>query len=140
MRPWHELDEAQKAENRSQASHVGTKLRSIGCALAPTPIWGEPEQFAPATIAYLALLEHQRWCESMRRQGWRYGPHRDPRTRRHPDLVDWTELSDASRDRNQDVATSLPEILADAGFQIVRLDAADHPGARRGTLPTLSVK
>jgi voltage-gated potassium channel Kch len=127
MRQWSELSEDLKANNRDQAADVGRKLRAIGCALAPSPIWGEPVALDDEAVEYLAQLEQQRWCVYLRRRGWRYGPRRDEAGHRHPDLVDWAELSESSREQNREAIRKMPGYLAEAGFQIVRLPEAGVP-------------
>lgn len=114
MRPWQDLSEELKAANRDQAVHIGVKLRAIGCALAPNPIWGAPERFDAATVELLARMEHERWCAWLRATG-----------RAHHDLVDWSDLAESSRQKNRAAVAALPAILADAGFQIVRVVARE---------------
>jgi hypothetical protein len=123
MRPWSTLDDEFKAANRNQATHVGAKLRAVGCALAPNPIWRDPERFDQATVTYLAEMEHDRWSEWMRQHGWSYGPDRDETAKRHPDMVAWAALDDETKHKDVRVVTTLPAILSDAGFQIVRIAA-----------------
>jgi hypothetical protein len=123
MRPWSTLDDEFKAANRNQATHVGAKLRAVGCALAPNPIWRDPERFDQATVTYLAEMEHDRWSEWMRQHGWSYGPERDETAKRHPDMVAWAALDDETKHKDVRVVTTLPAILSDAGFQIVRIAA-----------------
>jgi hypothetical protein len=132
MRPWSELDDDLKAANRHQATHVGAKLRAVGCALAPNPIWRAAESFDQATVTYLAEMEHERWSDWMVRQGWSYGAARDEAGKHHPDLVAWADLDDRTRQKDVRVVTTLPAILSDAGFQIVRI------GARAPTPPVVS--
>jgi hypothetical protein len=121
MYRWHELADDLKEANRAQAVHIGTKLRAVGCVLAPNPIWGEPARFDAATTDFLAELEHERWCAYMRAAGWQHGSARDDTGRRHPDLVDWTELGEPARRKDREAVSALTEILGDAGFQIVRI-------------------
>jgi len=121
MRQWTELSEELKANNRAQAADVGRKLRAIGCALAPSPIWGQPEVLDDAAVELLAQLEQERWCGYLRASGWRYGPSRDEAAGRHPDLVEWSQLTESSREQNRAAIRQMPGYLADAGFQIVRL-------------------
>jgi hypothetical protein len=129
MQPWSELDDELKAANRHQATHVGAKLRAVGCALAPNPIWRAPQTFDQATVTHLAEMEHERWSEWMERQGWTYGAERDDARKHHPDLVAWSELDGRIKNKDVRAVTTLPAILSDAGFQIVRIaaQAPAHP-------------
>ena len=38
-------------------------------------------------------LLHEAWCSSKRRDGWTYGPVKDPERKTHPCLVPYEELS-----------------------------------------------
>lgn len=127
MRPWHSLDGDLRAANRAQAVHIGTKLRGIGCTIAPNPIWGEAERLDRKTVEHLAELEHERWCAAMDEQGWTHGSTYDKTRRIHPDLVGWDDLPEQSRDKDRRAVRALPAILGNVGFQIVRIRP---PGTR----------
>jgi hypothetical protein len=127
MYPWHQLDDDLKAANRGQAAHIGTKLQAVGCALAPNPIWGEPERLDFRTVEYLARMEHERWLGSVRDNGWTQGSVRDDAGKRHPDLLDWEQLAEPTRQKDRRAVTGLPTILADVGFQIVRIRPSGVP-------------
>ena len=121
MRPWGTLTEEVKAANRSQAADIGTKLGAIGCVLAPNPIWGQPERLGQSDIESLAVQEHRRWCGWMAEHGWQHGSEYNEDEKRHPDLVPWNALGESCREKDRNAVRALPEILDDAGFQIVRI-------------------
>jgi hypothetical protein len=127
MRRWAELSDDLREANRAQAADVGRKLRAIGCVLAPSPIWGEPELLDLLTIERLARMEHERWCAYMGEAGWRYAPDRDDDARLHPDLVDWLHLAEQAREKDREAVREMPAFLADVGFQIVRVPTARVP-------------
>ncbi|GAA1309029.1 hypothetical protein Psi02_25700 [Planotetraspora silvatica] len=118
---WDGLPAHLKAANRAQAEDIGRKLAGIGCALAPRV---EPElafAFKDHEIERLSQMEHERWLKDLIGNGWAWGPMRDPERRRHPDLDSWDRLSADAKEKARDTVLSLPRILADAGFQIVRI-------------------
>ncbi|GAA4559858.1 RyR domain-containing protein [Planotetraspora kaengkrachanensis] len=118
---WDALPPRLKAANRGQAEDIGRKLAAIGCALAPRV---EPDlefAFKDHEIERLSQMEHERWLKNLIRNGWTWGPIRDAERRRHPDLDSWDRLSAEAREKDRDTVRSLPGILADAGFQIVRI-------------------
>ena len=41
--------------------------------------------------------QHAAWCESKRRDGWRYGPAKDESQKTHPSLVPFENLSESER-------------------------------------------
>jgi hypothetical protein len=125
MRRWPQLSEALRAENRAQASDIGRKVQALGWALAPSPIWGRPATLGDDAVERLAEMEHERWLARRRTNGWRYGPQRDDTARVHPDLVGWADLSEPSREKDRQAIRQLPDILADAGFHVVRVADPD---------------
>src|SRR5262249_26393046 len=126
MREWSRLPDEMKEANRAQAADVGRKLQAIGCALAPNPIWGLPESLDDATVERLAVQEHVRWCAYLTGRGGPQGPGRDALGGRPPDMVGWDRLPEPSREKDREATRSLPQSLADAGFQIVRV-REDNP-------------
>jgi voltage-gated potassium channel Kch len=101
--PWPELSEAMKQSNRDFADHIATKLRL-------TPLQGSHD---PAAVELLAEMEHLRWSRALRLRAWQQGP-RDVLGRRHPLLVDWSDLDEAARETNREMVRRIPQILAQA--------------------------
>lgn len=119
--PWDELPEDLKEANRSQADHIGIKLQSIGCDIAPMTEWDGGEfTFTPEEGERMAEMEHARWCEEKRSDGWTLGP-RDPDKKTNPNLVPWKDLPEDGKAWNRDLIRALPRSLARSGFQIYRL-------------------
>lgn len=52
-------------------------------------------------IDFLSENNHMAWARSKIDDGWRYGPTKDAKRKRHPDLVPYGQLSDASRKFNK---------------------------------------
>jgi hypothetical protein len=113
---WDNLDAERHRANRSQAAHIGVKLRSIDCVVIPRSAVRNSFTFTDDEVEQLAESEHQRWLKEHQRPGLRYAGSGDsPRYR-----ANWAELPDDARQINRDAVLSLPAILADAGFDIVR--------------------
>ncbi len=127
--PWEELPEAFRLSNRDQARHAADKLAAIGCVVVPRSDPSKAiERLRPDEIALLAEMEHDRWLRERRAQGVIYGP---VRTRNeHPDLVPWEDLSSEARDKDARFVRDLPSLLAEVGFEILRLpipSVSPHP-------------
>ena len=121
MVPWEDLPEALKESNRSQADHIGTKLRAVGCGIEVSTDWREPPiAFSEAEIEQMARMEHDRWLRERRKGGWRPGP-KGIEARKTPYLVPWEELTEDIKDRDRAFIRQLPGFLAGAGFKICRL-------------------
>jgi hypothetical protein len=125
MRSWRELPEQLKDSNTAQADHIGTKLDAIGCVLVPESSFLPDFAFTDGEVERLAMMEHERWMQDRAAHDIDYGPERD--AKHHPDMVEWARLSEIPKDKDRDVIRNLPDILRQAGFQILRLDSALDP-------------
>jgi voltage-gated potassium channel Kch len=123
MRPWRELPELLKDANTAQANHIGTKLDAIGCVLVPESSLLPDFTFTPDEVERLAVMEHERWMQDRAAHGIAYGPARD--NTHHPDMVEWARLNEMTKDKDRGVIWNLPDIVRQAGFQILRLDPLD---------------
>ncbi len=118
---WDHLPETLKRANRAAAEDIGRKLTLLGCVIAPRGDGEDHFAFHDGEVEKLAHLEHLRWSEERTADGWTHGPVRDDAAGRHPDLVDWNLLPDGAQEKDRQLIRNLPAILADAGFQIVRI-------------------
>lgn len=123
---WAELSESLREANRAQSRHIGAKLRSLGCVIAPlADLEADAFQFAPHELEFLAEAEHQRWMEATRKQGYRLGPGpKDSVRKTHPSLVLWSDLSEGEKEKDRSATRAIPSLLALAGLQIYRVPAA----------------
>ncbi len=125
--PWEELSEDYREANRAQADHIATRLHAFGYRIVPlTDPEAECFQFSPEEIEGMARMEHERWCQERRENGWEYGEERDDDEKLHPDLVPWDRLSEPSREKDRQFARDLPIFLAEVGFQVEPEDAAEN--------------
>lgn len=139
--PWEQLDEQWKDSNRAFADGIGAQLASAGCVLVPAPLidpFGPLFSFDPSELEALARSEHERWVEDKVRNGWRYGPERDEARKIHPLIVDWSQLPEEERDKDREPVREIPEMLAHAGFEIVRVTGAQAAAAGQAPGPPSS--
>ncbi len=122
-RPRDELPEQYKMSSRREADHIPIKLRLAGLEMEASDA---PEiiEFRPAELERIAALDHQRWLIERRLLGWKYGALRNDAARLHPLLVPWDELPPETRTMNIARMAAMPQILARAGFEIVRVRAS----------------
>lgn len=73
---------------------------------APSPTWDKaPEWQRDSAVEGVAAARggaspevlHELWCRTKRRDGWRYGPVKDPEQLLHPCLVAYDELPPEQR-------------------------------------------
>jgi hypothetical protein len=129
--PWEALPEWAKEDNRRFADGVAPKLSAVGCAIVPNPLAQNDSGafFSAEEVEGLARIEHDRWCEEKRRVDWRYDPIKDDERKLHPLLVPWEQLSEPDRDKDRDAVRALPDMLAQAGFEVYRTrDTVGFPG------------
>ena len=138
--PWPQLSEDLRDSNRSFAFGIGEKMRAIGRVVVPTTLveaQDAEEIFTPSELETLARLEHDRWMRDRIADGWSYGDPRDDARKLHPSLIAYDELSEPERDKDRDAVRDLPQMLAEAGFSIYRVDAALN-GRGTGPVPAPS--
>ncbi len=118
---WKSLPEHLKESNRRQADHIGEKLRSIQCGVAPLTDWDEQLiRFNEDEALQLARMEHERWVEERSEKGWKPGK-KNVRKKTTPLLVPWDELSEKDKRHNLDMARQMPAFMARAGLKIFRM-------------------
>ncbi|MFJ8470979.1 DUF1003 domain-containing protein [Kitasatospora sp. NPDC094011] len=136
--PWEELPEELRTANRRQARQLGDRLAAVGCLMVPASEQTAPEavggfeDFTEEEAEVLARLEHE--------HEHRYGTGAEPGTPGQDALVPgqrdgraaflpWEELSDRARARTVESVRLIPAVLAEVGFQVVRIGrVADGAG------------
>lgn len=92
---------------------------------------GSPDGLPPELFAMteqIAERIHDLWAANRRREGWRYGAHRNDLTREHPCLVPYAELPDHEKQYDRDTAFGTLRTILDLGYRILPPTApADTP-------------
>jgi hypothetical protein len=71
-----------------------------------------------AVVERLARNVHEAWARQRIADGWRWGPTRDDRARRHPSLVPYEELGEEERKYDRITAGETLKVLLALGFRI----------------------
>jgi hypothetical protein len=123
MLPWEELAEDFKDSNLQQADDIPRKLRGIRCGFSPVA-GRDPLQieFSEDELELLAVAEHERWVAERLRKGWSLGDRRDAERKTSPYLVAWKDLAADTKEYDYSTVRGMPEFMADAGFEIYRVD------------------
>ncbi len=123
MVPWDHLPEEVKESNRRQVDHIGLKLEAVGCSIGPLTDWDAASfQPTPEEIELMAQMEHERWSEELRSEGWTYAPGpRNATKKTHPALASWESLPEPDKEKNRIAVRELPAFLARAGLEVYRL-------------------
>jgi hypothetical protein len=116
MAPWDELPEYLRTSNRTQAADIARKLRTIGWEIVTADDTdAEPVLLTEAEIYRLAELEHTRWVEQRREDGWSHGVERDITKKVTPYLVPWSQLPEEARELDREPARAIPSLLENIG-------------------------
>jgi hypothetical protein len=128
---WESLPEHLKESNRDQAADIGAKLAAVGCGIEPLTDWdAELLAFSPEEVELLAGIEHVRWMNHRREDGWRFVPGpKDEARKTHPDLVPYEELTEAEQEYDRNTVRGIPAFLRRAGFRVYRLQEASPEAA-----------
>lgn len=118
---FEELSEDIKNSNIDNASHIPTKLLSIGYKIRQVKKGFRP--FAlhlnEEEIETMARVEHLRWSWEKRLNGWIYGPVKDEKKMIHPSLVAYDHLSDSEREKDRELVRLIPAFLKDINYEAI---------------------
>jgi hypothetical protein len=124
---WESLDETYRQANRAQALDIGRKLALIKTFPSRTPV-NEAFEFSDVEVEILAQYEHRRWMSERAADGWRYGPQRDNSLKTHPEMLAWSDLSEAARENDRQAIRNIPDYLTAVGLHIVRRPTVARSG------------
>ena len=123
LKEWESLPDDEKEQNRDAIKDIPNKLAAIGYVMIPSrsnqPIFHFPQQDQDAIA--LAKIEHQRWWDGKLNAGWKVGKVTDKENRIHASMVPWEELSKEEQDKDINFVRAIPEILADAGYTMIKV-------------------
>lgn len=97
------------------------KLAGTGYIMIPARSDEPAFEFPGAHLETLAENEHERWMQLKMASGWQYAPTTDKKMHLHAALVPWNQLSEEDKEKDRVMVRQIPEILAHAGYTIVRL-------------------
>jgi hypothetical protein len=121
FKPYAELPEDEKEQNRGAVRDIVNKLAAIGYLMIPARSNEPPFQFPGPHLDELAQMEHERWMQAKLESGWRYAAETRKQDRLHSALLAWEDLSEAEREKDRNLIRAIPRILARAGYTVVEL-------------------
>ncbi len=110
-----------KEANRLNARDIPAKLAVAGYIMIPARSNEPPFNFPEGSLEQLAEQEHERWMQVKLADGWTYGATLDDERKLNPCLVPWKDLPEDEKKKDRDLVRGIPEILARAGYAIVKL-------------------
>jgi hypothetical protein len=121
LKPYAELPEDEKEQNRDNVRDIANKLASIGYAMLPARGGKTTGEFKDIEVEKLARIEHERWVKLKLENGWQYAEATDKEKRLHKDLIPWERLSEIEKKKDRTLVRGIPKILAKAGYSMVKL-------------------
>jgi hypothetical protein len=142
MRPYSELPEDEKEQNRGNVRDISHKLAQTGYVMIPARSNEPPFDFPGSDLEMLAAMEHERWVKAKIEAGWRWAAETDKPNQLHKDILPWRKLTDEQRatlsraeaeaigtdelpesakEKDRVMVRGIPRILAEAGYTIIKV-------------------
>jgi hypothetical protein len=121
LKPYDELPEEEKEQNRSNARDIENKLASIGYAIIPARSDESPSELSNDEVEKLAEMEHERWMNQKIATGWKWASTTDKSMKLHRDLVPWNQLTHEEQEKDRILVKGISRIIAEAGYTMVKL-------------------
>ena len=117
-RPFVDLAEADKADNRAAARRMNDVLTVAGLTLSDDKT--KPDAPLPDDLEAMAAAEHDGWMAQRAANGWTWGKTRDEAAKRHPSMLPYARLPEREKHKDRNAIRHYPEFAARAGVRIVR--------------------
>jgi hypothetical protein len=123
-KPYKELGEVEKEENRAAARRIPDILALAGLKIQKGIKTDETEaakiqKHIEYHLRRLAEAEHEGWMAHRKKNGWRHHPQRDDTKKLHHALVAYEELNESDQKKDQSSVQKFQEMLKRAEYQIV---------------------
>lgn len=122
-RPYAELADEEKEDNRAAAARMSSVLAAGGLALSDDPGQAAlPADALEPAMETMAAAEHNGWMAHRARTGWSWGPERDDAAKRHPSMRPYADLPEREKEKDRNNIRHFPEFAARAGYHIVKAE------------------
>jgi hypothetical protein len=125
LRPYVELPEDEKEQNRGNARDIRNKLASTGYEIVPINQKSIPAEFTAGELETLSKKEHERWMQQKIDSGWQYAAATDKARKRHKWMVPWESLPEAEKNKDRVLVKAIPGVLAKAGYRMIKAPKKD---------------
>lgn len=102
---------------------INTK-EAVAKSYKPTPLDLSdvvlPESLTELTEA-IAENTHEVWSQNRIAEGWTYGPVRDDATRKHPDLLPYSDLPEGEKEYDRATAMNAIKLIVKLGYKIEKM-------------------
>lgn len=63
---------------------------------------------------------HEVWSAGRIKEGWSYGPERDDKHKKHPDLIPYSQLPDGEKEYDRETAMNTIKLVIKLGYDLVK--------------------
>lgn len=113
LQTWNDLPQRERKQNLLKADHWPIRMRAIRCAPVSVPL--TVPAFNDEQTVLQAKMEHNRYVNTKRFDGWQYGEKRIEAAKINPFLLPWEAMAADQQARELQEATKLPEYFAQGG-------------------------
>jgi RyR domain len=123
-KPYKELEEVDKEENRAAARRIPEVLALAGLKLeekrdAAQQDDADIRRHLEHHMERLAEAEHNGWMEHRIKNGWHYNEKRSDFLKQHPALLPYARLSEIDQKKDKNSVKKFPDMVSLAGYQIM---------------------
>ena len=98
-----------------------------------------PDEMA-SLVEHLARNTHDVWAQKRIIQGWKYGKERNDKTKTHPCLVEYDNLSDNEKEYDIVISQEVLKTIMKLGYRIVNTSSENEEVRRENETDTESQK
>jgi hypothetical protein len=128
LKPYAELLEEEKQQNRGTVRDIPNKLARTGYIMIPARSNEPPFEFPGPHLDHLAEMEHERWMQAKLKAGWQHAPKTAKEKKLHSALLPWEELPEEDKEKDRLLVQAIPRIVAKAGYTIAHLGSERTQG------------
>ncbi len=123
LKPFEQLNENEKEQNRLAVRDIPAKLACAGYVMIPARSNEMPFEFPEdrQDLERLAELEHERWLHAKLEAGWHHEEKTDKSRKVHEAMLPWADLPDSQKEKDRALVRCIPKILAGAGYTVAKL-------------------
>jgi hypothetical protein len=123
-KPYEELEDVDKEENRAAARRIPEILALAGLKLEEKKDLAQQDDAGISEhlehhIERLAEAEHDGWMEHRIKNGWHYAKERNDDEKRHPALLPYAELTEIDQKKDKNSVRKFPDMVSLAGYRIM---------------------
>ncbi len=120
LKPYSDLDENGKEDNRKSARVVPAKLYEIGYGIERASAGNKSRELTPKRRMSLMRIEHDIWLRDHLLSGYEWGPNSRNELRLNRDIAPFDEVPSEDKGLDRAIVETIPKVLRKYGYILVR--------------------